>query len=97
MIFGLIGRFHINFIQDEQDSDLKKEKQETFNLAFFLLGKYFSKVLLGKYISELIALETDYKDDLEKEQKRSDLIQIFEKMLEYPEREQNTSSDSSEN
>ena len=81
--FGFIGRVRIG---DNEESLKKIEEAEiknTFELAFQLFKKQFSKDNLEKYIKSLKELDSEYKEDPEKEKKRLRLLDTFSEMLKF--------------
>ena len=55
------------------------EKKNTFELAYLLFKENFSKENLEKYIKSLQELK--YKENSEKENKRLELLNIFNEMM----------------
>ena len=81
--FRLIGRIRIG---DNEESLKKMEEAEiknTFELAFQLFKKQFSKDNLEKYIKSLKELDSEYKEDPEKEKERLRLLDAFNEMLKF--------------
>ena len=94
--FGSIGRVRIysgDIANSKEESRRKMneamqlaeevETKNTFELAFQLFKEQFSKDNLEKYIKSLKALGPEYKEDPEKEKKRLNFLDTFERMLEF--------------
>ena len=62
---------------------IEEETKNTFELAYLLFKKEFSKENLEKYIKSLRELEPEYKEDSEKEKKRLRLLNTFNEMLKF--------------
>lgn len=90
--FGFVGRIYPGYPENSEgkfrkkinevvSSTTKREVNNTFELAFLLFPKDFSKKNLQKYIADLKKLR--YDKDSKEEGKRLRLLAIFEKMLKY--------------
>ena len=92
--FGFIGRVRIysgDIANSKEESRRKRheamqlaeeaEMKNTFELACFLFKEQFLKENLEKYIKSLQDLKLEYKENLKKEEKRLELLNIFERML----------------
>jgi hypothetical protein len=84
--FGLSGRFRIYAGEIDDKEPFGKFREEetrdimnTFELAYFLFQREFSKDNLKSYIESLKHLE--YKQESENDKKRLELLNIFTKML----------------
>ncbi len=90
--FGIIGRFRtysgdIESSKEESrekmdksmQSEVEEETKNTFELAYLLFKKEFSKENLEKYIKSLKELK--YKEEPIKEKKRLELLNIFHEMM----------------
>jgi len=100
--FGFIGRIGIysrDIANSKEESEKKMDEamqltedvgmKNTFELAYLLFKKEFSKDNLEKYIKSLKELKPKYREDPEKEKKRLKLLYTFERMLEFLDSQEN--------
>jgi hypothetical protein len=91
--FGFIGRITIARFQEgfEMISEQKRlETMNTFELAYLLFRKEFSKDNLEKYIESLKNLK--YQQESDREKKRLELLEIFTEMLKFVIKEESRDS-----
>ena len=88
--FGFSGRGYVSFVGDKKEFEKEfkehgqQQERNAFELALFLFVKQFEKENLKKYIEELKALESEYKDGPMEEGHRLRLLYILDKMLDLP-------------
>jgi len=87
--FGHISRIYSGMgvrdgdIQKELEGKIESDIKSTYELAFFLFEKIFTKENLEKYVEELKKLELTYNKDSMEEKHRVSLLNIFIGMLNY--------------
>ncbi len=90
--FGLMGRSQIHSIWEgddkeeiykQRDNELKDQRTKTIELACLVFSYHFSIEKLEKYIKELENLESEYKNESQKECRRVTILGLFKEMLDY--------------
>jgi len=86
--FGSIERVKLYSIEigseemhKKMSEDIEIERQKTYELAYYLFKKEFSKDNIKKYIKEIENLE--YPKESNEENGKAELLNIFNRMLEY--------------